>query len=191
MQISKACNNIKVSGDCLKCNVMYYLCQFLVLNYLSKMREKEPLECRRMHIWALKTQKLPGPLSGPWTLAAKGSLRLHDSASLHRQLSASDCFFKFWGWSLMQRITRKGCLESGRMHIWTLKTPKLPGPLSGPRTPGRNGARFAHATLLCYVGKFHGSGPGPPPDQILDPHLLSPVCSLCLIDPDWFIVSAL
>ena len=27
----------KVSGDCLKCNVMYYLCQFLVLNYLSKM----------------------------------------------------------------------------------------------------------------------------------------------------------
>ena len=49
-KISKACNNIKVSGDCLKCNVMYYLCQFLVLNYLSKMREKEPLECRRMHI---------------------------------------------------------------------------------------------------------------------------------------------
>ena len=24
---------------------------------------------------------------------------------------------------------------------------------------------------LCYVGKFHGSGPGAPPDQILDPHL--------------------
>ena len=90
MQISKACNNIKVSGDCLKCNVMYYLCQFLVLNYLSKMREKEPLECRRMHICALKTQKLPWPLSGPWIPAAKGSLRSHDSASLRRQLSASE-----------------------------------------------------------------------------------------------------
>ena len=90
MQISKACNNIKVSGDCLKCNVMYYLCQFLVLNYLSKMREKEPLECRRRHIWALKTQKLPGPLSGPWTPAAKGSLCSHDSASLRRQLLASE-----------------------------------------------------------------------------------------------------
>ena len=25
MQISKACNNIKVSGDCLKCNVMCYI----------------------------------------------------------------------------------------------------------------------------------------------------------------------
>ena len=24
---------------------------------------------------------------------------------------------------------------------------------------------------LRYVGKFHGSGPGAPPDQILDPHL--------------------
>ena len=90
MQISKACNNIKVSGDCLKCNVMYYLYKFLVLNYLSEMREKEPLECRRMHIWALKTQKLPGPLSGPWIPAAKGSLRSHDSALLHRQLSASE-----------------------------------------------------------------------------------------------------
>ena len=28
---------------------------------MSKMREKESLECVRMHIWALKTQKLPGP----------------------------------------------------------------------------------------------------------------------------------
>ena len=45
-----------------------------------KMREKESLECRRMHIGALKTQKLPGPLSGPWTPAIKGSL--------HQQLSA-------------------------------------------------------------------------------------------------------
>ena len=50
------------------------------------MREKESLECVRMHIWASKTQKLPGPLSGPWTPAADCS---RDSASLHRQLSAS------------------------------------------------------------------------------------------------------
>ena len=35
---------------------------------MSKIREEESLECGRMHIWALKTQKLPGPLSGPWTL---------------------------------------------------------------------------------------------------------------------------
>ena len=38
------------------------------------MRGKEPLECRRMHIWALKMQKLPGPLSAPWTPSTKGSL---------------------------------------------------------------------------------------------------------------------
>ena len=57
---------------------------------MSKMREKESLECVRMHIWALKTQKLPGPLSGPWTPAAYCSLRSHDSASLRRQLSAAE-----------------------------------------------------------------------------------------------------
>ena len=56
---------------------------------MSKIREKESLECGRMHIWALKTQKLPGPLSGPWTPAANCSLRSHDSASLRRQLLAS------------------------------------------------------------------------------------------------------
>ena len=56
---------------------------------MSKIREKESLECGRMHIWALKTQKLPGPLSGPWTPATNCSLRSCDSASLCRQLSAS------------------------------------------------------------------------------------------------------
>ena len=56
---------------------------------MSKIREKESLECGRMHIWALKTQKLPGPLSGPWTPAANCSLRSRNSASLRRQLSAS------------------------------------------------------------------------------------------------------
>ena len=56
---------------------------------MSKIREKESLECGRMHISALKTQKLPGPLSGPWTPAANCSLRLRDSTSLCQQLSAS------------------------------------------------------------------------------------------------------
>ena len=43
-----------------------------------------------MHIWALKTQKLPGPLSGPWTPATECSLHSHDSSSLYQQLSASE-----------------------------------------------------------------------------------------------------
>ena len=57
---------------------------------MSKIREKESLECVRMHIWASKTQKLPGPLSGPWTPAAECSLRSRDSTSLRQQLSASE-----------------------------------------------------------------------------------------------------
>ena len=57
---------------------------------MSTIREKEPLECGRMHIWALKTQKLPGPLSGPWTQAADSLLHLHDSALLHWQFWASE-----------------------------------------------------------------------------------------------------
>ena len=57
---------------------------------MSKIREKESLEYVRMHIWASKTQKLPGPLSGPWTPAAECSLHSRDSASLRRQLSASE-----------------------------------------------------------------------------------------------------
>ena len=56
---------------------------------MSKIREKESLECGRMHIWALKTQKLPGTLSGPWTLAANCSLRSRYSTSVRWQLSAS------------------------------------------------------------------------------------------------------
>ena len=57
---------------------------------MSKMREKESLECVRMHIWALKTQKLLGPVNRPWSPATDCSLRSRDSASLHRQLSASE-----------------------------------------------------------------------------------------------------
>ena len=63
---------------------------------MSYIREKESLECVRMHIWASKTQKLPGPLSRPWTPAAECSLRLHDSALLHRQLSASEAGAPPW-----------------------------------------------------------------------------------------------
>ena len=63
---------------------------------MSKIREKESLECVRMHIWASKTQKLPGPLSRPWTPAAECSLRSRDSASLRRQLSASEAGAPPW-----------------------------------------------------------------------------------------------
>ena len=63
---------------------------------MSKIREKESLECVRMHIWASKTQKLPGPLSGPWTPAAECLLRSCDSASLCRQLSASEAGAPPW-----------------------------------------------------------------------------------------------
>ena len=63
---------------------------------MSKIREKESLECVRMHIWASKTQKRPGPLSGPWTPAAECLLHSHDSASLHRQLSASEAGAPPW-----------------------------------------------------------------------------------------------
>ena len=63
---------------------------------MSKIREKESLECVRMHIWASKTQKLPGPLSGPWTLAAEFLLCSRDSASLRRQLSASEAGAPPW-----------------------------------------------------------------------------------------------
>ena len=63
---------------------------------MSKIREKESLECVRMHIWASKTQKLPGPLSGPWTPAAECSFRSHDSASLCQQLSASEAGAPPW-----------------------------------------------------------------------------------------------
>ena len=58
-----------------------------------KNKRKESLECVRMHIWASKTQKLPGPLSGPWTPAAECS---RDSASLCRQLSASEAGAPPW-----------------------------------------------------------------------------------------------
>ena len=63
---------------------------------MSKIREKESLECVRMHIWASKTQKLPGPLSGPWTPAAECSLCSCDFTLLRWQLSASEAGAPPW-----------------------------------------------------------------------------------------------
>ena len=77
---------------------------------MSKIREKESLECVRMHIWASKTQKLPGPLSGPWTPAAECSLRSRDSALLRRQLSASEA-----GDPPLTKSWIRTCVD---MYIW-------------------------------------------------------------------------
>ena len=62
----------------------------------------------------------------------------------------------------MSKIREKESLECGRMHIWALKTQKLPEPLSRPWTPPQI-ARFARATPLCYVGNFRPQHLGPPP----------------------------
>ena len=43
-----------------------------------------------MHISALKIQKLPGSLSGPWTPATDSLLHSHDYAALCQQCSASE-----------------------------------------------------------------------------------------------------
>ena len=64
----------------------------------------------------------------------------------------------------MSKIRGKKSLECGRMHIWALKTQKLPGPLSRAWTPAAN------CSLRC-VGNFRPQHLGPPLDQILDPHL--------------------
>ena len=78
----------------------------------------------------------------------------------------------------MSKIREKESLECGRMHIWALKTQKLPGPLSGPWTPPQI-AHFAHATLLHYVSNFRPQDLGSPLDQILDLHLLCVWLSVC------------
>ena len=48
-------------------------------------------------------------------------------------------------------MREKESLECGRMHIWALKTKKLPGHLS---RPWPQMACFTHATLLCYISNF-------------------------------------
>ena len=51
---------------------------------MSKFWEKESLECGRMDIWALKTQKLPGPLSGiPATFSLRSWARPDQILDLH------------------------------------------------------------------------------------------------------------
>ena len=54
------------------------------------------------------------------------------------------------------------------MHIWALKTQKLPGPQ--PQI-----ACFARTSPLRYVGNFRPQKLGRPLDQILDPHLSTPI----------------
>ena len=77
-----------------------------------KNEEKEPLKCRRMHIWALKTQKFPGALRGPWILAANGTLRSCDSDSLCWQLSASEAGVPPW--------PNPGSAPGRLGHTWSL-----------------------------------------------------------------------
>ena len=50
------------------------------------MTEKQSPECGRIYISALKTQKLPGPLTGTCSLAVDSSLQLCDSTPLRQQL---------------------------------------------------------------------------------------------------------
>ena len=105
---------------------------------MSKIREKESLECGRMHIWALKTQKLPGPLSGPWTPAANCSLCSHDSASLTRLCFATSATFglrtwgppltkswiRTWKWTVILRGCKKLKLKTHCDKIHSCRYPR-------------------------------------------------------------------
>ena len=62
-------SKIKGIADSMQCNVLFLSAFGIKLDV--KMRDKESLECGRMHIWPLKTQKLPGPLREPWILATQ------------------------------------------------------------------------------------------------------------------------
>ena len=104
---------------------------------MSKIREKESLECGRMHIWALKTQKFPGPLSKPWTPAVECSLHSHESASLCWQLSASEAgpppslnpgsapgqWIPFLFYNIVRETTMTNIKCSDQIHIisWNVK----------------------------------------------------------------------
>ena len=120
---------------------------------MTKIREKESLECGRMHIWALKTQKLPGPLSGPWTPAANCSLRSRNSASLHRQLSASAPGAPPLTKSWIRTCSGSFCLfspkfwESGE-DLWLI----FYQPVSADTHGG--GECCAHITVRCFVLLF-------------------------------------
>ena len=115
---------------------------------MSKIREKVSLECGRMHIWALKTQKLPGPSSGPWTPTANCSLHSCDSTSLHQQLLASEPGVPPWpnpgSASANPWIHTPGYIPPDTLfHLYTLPLqtpyPQIPNPpdtLPGYPTPG-------------------------------------------------------
>ena len=56
------------------CKLKVEVFTFCVEVDVKKRTEKESLECGRIHIWALKTQKLSGTLSGPWSPATDSLL---------------------------------------------------------------------------------------------------------------------
>ena len=70
----------------VQCNVLF-LSAFGV-ELAVKIEGKKSLEYGRMHTWASKTQKLPGPLSRSWT--KNGTLCSGESTLLPGQLSASE-----------------------------------------------------------------------------------------------------
>ena len=72
----------------VKSNALF-LSTFGVKIDVKNKRKRVSRMCENAYL-SIKTQKLPGPLSRPWTPATECSLCLHDSASLHRQLSASE-----------------------------------------------------------------------------------------------------
>ena len=122
---------------------------------MSKIREKESLECGRMHIWALKTQKLPGPLSGPWTPAANCSLRSRDSALLRRQLSASTP-----GAPPLDQILDP--------HLDNYMKMKEIGPGDAPQHPRPNPLVFNRPIYLQWFMASHFNGLDPRPTLYLN-----------------------
>ena len=66
------------------------------------MGEKKSLECRRRHIWALKTQKLPGPFSRPWTPTTNAPCRNFSNFFLKQQ--DQSFLFTFYHWCLWEKI---------------------------------------------------------------------------------------
>ena len=144
---------------------MFYFYQLLVLKQMSKIREKESLECGRMHIGALKTQKLPGPFSVPWTPAANCSLCSHDSASLHRHISASGpgppltkSWIRTWipmwfsGKMVKQESIPVGCVPSAVVTV------------------GERGLCFLGGLGVCFPGVYPSMhwGRHPPVDRMTD-----------------------
>ena len=65
---------------------------------------------------SIKTQKLPGPLSWPWTLAVDCSLHSCNSTLLHQQLSASEAGAPPWPWSWIRTCKTTNLLLSDGFH---------------------------------------------------------------------------